>query len=199
MGTHPIFESDFDCLTEMLTIVLLVQMAVGHRMMLSWNCGGGNQGGFTDNIPCSNPARILSANIEMGDLKMLNAVKSLGTIPKLNFALSAFEADDVSDLTELDKTIAALVRDGKEVVLLGREFAANRAPEPKSQDDPVEVAHDRKILQNVDESANWETAGEKYVAGCGAIKMMPTLIFKKDAAAAHEVWQIGAQTVAMRR
>ena len=51
----------------------------------------------------------------MGDLKMLNAVKSLGTIPKLNFALSAFEADDFSDLAELDKTIAALVRDGKEV------------------------------------------------------------------------------------
>jgi len=191
MGTHPIFESDFDCLTDMLTIVLLVQAAVAHRMMLSWNCGGGNQGGFTENIPCNNPAKIFAANIEMSDLKLLTAVKSLQTIPKLNFALSGVEAEEVSDLAQLDETIAALVHGGKEVVLLGREFVANRAPEPTTND---ELAHDRKIMQSADESASWETAEEKFVPGCGAIKITPTLIFKKDAAADHEVWTIGKST-----
>jgi len=182
MGTHPIFESDFDCLTDRDMKLLALFMpfyASAHQLMLTFNCVGlPGQGRTVQNVPddCAN-AHFLTAPITASHLAKLSATAA--AVDSTNYGLQYLSAGDgaepesINDLAQLDAKLAKLIMAGEKVVLLGNRVQI----EPRvavSEQDHDEI--NRKPLA-VDGAAggDWFSFPEKAFPDCGLIKLDPNL------------------------
>merc|ERR1711953_197277 len=178
MGTHPIFESDFDCLTEeeMKLLLGLFSLISASRMMLVWNCPSidGPSGAFLESVPDCPGAVQLHVDVSMGDLQKLSTVQRSPKTPSLFFLKSSLEKSKVTAVEEADSMMAERIAKGLPVILLGKSFQTNQKMEFASSDE-YSPSVDRKVLQT-DGDAGWINYPERaFDDECGAIKIGPTV------------------------
>merc|ERR1712127_161556 len=177
MGTHPIFESDFDCLTEMKLLLGLFSLISASQMMLVWNCPNSNgpSGAFLESIPDCPGALQLQAPISMRDLQKLSAVKTSAKTPSLFFLKSSHDEIAKVAIEEADSLIAERIQNGQAVILLGASFQTNNKMEVASSAE-FAASVDRKVLQTGSSNPGWINYPERaFDDDSGAIKIGPTV------------------------
>merc|ERR1711885_80719 len=208
MGTHPIFESDFDCLTDTSMSFGDVSTASGLEKLDSFLLSNSYAGGW---VPAQIDVALFNAIKSSPDAKFVNALRwwnninsykaEFASLPKgAAAAAAAEEEDDEAERIKAERIAAYNARKSAKEDKKGKVIAkSNIILDIKPWDDETPMADLEKSIRSIEmDGLLWGTG--KFVAiGYGIKKLQITCVIEDDKVTGFEDYVQSMDIVAFNK